>query len=58
MTGGFTGYENIATTETLTINNGADSWIEVGSLPVPMRGLRGVSFDNKIIMTGLGSLLL
>ena len=59
MTGGFNfpGYENIATTETLTINNGADTWVEVGSLPVPMRELRGVSFDNKIIVTGLGSLL-
>ena len=58
MTGGYTGYENIATTETLTINNGADSWIEVGSLPVPMRGLRGVSFNNKIIMTGKEGLIL
>ena len=56
MTGGYTGYENISTTETLA--HGDDTWVEVGSLPVPMRALRGVSFDNKIIVTGLGSLLL
>jgi len=56
VTGGYAGSENLATTETLA--DGNDAWIEVGSLPVPMRGLRGVSFDNKIIMTGLGSLLL
>ena len=56
MTGGYTGSENTATTETLA--HGDDAWVKVGSLPVPMRGLKGVSFDNKIIMTGLGSLLL
>ena len=60
MTGGFNfpGYENIATTETLTINNGADTWVEVGSLPVPMRVLKGVSFNNKIIMTGMENFIL
>ena len=56
MTGGYTGSENTATTETLA--HGDDAWVKVGSLPVPMRELRGVSFDNKIIVTGLGSLLL
>ena len=55
MTGGYNSGET-ATTETL--KTGTDAWTEVGSLPVPMRGLRGVSFDNKIIVTGLGSLLL
>ena len=58
MTGGWTGSENIATTETLTINNGADTWVEVGSLPVPMRVLKGVSFNNKIIMTGMENFIL
>ena len=56
MTGGYAGSENLATTETLA--HGDDAWIEVGSLPVPMRGLRGVSFNNKIIMTGKEGLIL
>ena len=50
MTGGYNSAGETATTETL--KTGTDAWTEVGNLPVPMRGLRGVSFNNKIIMTG------
>ena len=56
MTGGYNSAGETATTETL--QTGTDAWIEVGSLPVPMRGLRGVSFNNKIIMTGKEGLIL
>ena len=37
-------------TEILT--EGSQSWRIVGPLPVAVHGLRGVSFDNRIIMTG------
>ena len=56
MTGGYNSAVETATTETL--KTGTDAWTEVGSLPVPMRGLRGVSFNNKIIMTGKEGLIL
>ena len=56
MTGGSISAGETATTETL--KTGTDAWTEVGSLPVPMRGLRGVSFNNKIFMTGKKGLIL
>ena len=40
----------MSSTETLISGDG--SWTDVGNLPVPMFGLRGVSFQNQIIVTG------
>ena len=54
------GYVNLnylfSSTEILT--EGSSRWIEVGSLPSGMWGLRGVSLDNRIIMTGIITTLL
>ena len=53
VTGGYAvydGYYRLKSTEILVKESSA--WIEVGDLPVPIDGLRGVSFNNKIIMTG------
>ena len=57
MTGGYTtGYDNVLTTEIFTSDE--NSWRQVGDLPtVPIDGLRGVSFNNNIIMTGIIVLL-
>ena len=52
VTGGKTSSGNIASTEVLV--HGDSSWSYVGDLPVPTRGLRGVSVNNKVIMTGTG----
>ena len=42
---------HLASTEILI--SGSDVWTQVGNLPTgPILGLRGVSFNNKIIMTG------
>ena len=40
----------ISSTEILT--EGSSRWNEVGPLPSGVWGLRGVSLDNRIIMTG------
>ena len=32
--------------------DGASAWTTVGELPVAVPGIRGVSLDNKILMTG------
>ena len=52
MTGGLSGSNtHLASTEILI--SGSDVWTQVGNLPTgPILGLRGVSFNNKIIMTG------
>ena len=51
MTGGWTGSARLASTEILI--SGSDAWTQVGDLPTgPIFALRGVSFNNKIIMTG------
>ena len=51
VTGGYNDYGNEeASTEILT--EGSSSWTDVGPLPVPLWGLRGVSINNTIIMTG------
>merc|ERR1712227_956444 len=51
VTGGYTGSNYLLSTEILT--SGENSWRQVGDLPtVPIKGLRGVSFNNNIIMTG------
>ena len=48
--GGTADPPNLASTETLI--DGASAWITVGSLPAAMGALRGVSLNNKILMTG------
>ena len=51
VAGGFTGFNSLVSTEIHVI--GSSSWVEVGDLPtVPIRGLRGASINNNIIMTG------
>ena len=51
VTGGSTGGNNLMSTEVLVA--GSSSSRQVGDLPtVPIMGLRGISFNNNIIMTG------
>ena len=40
----------LSSTETLV--DGEQNWLEVGQLPVAMRGLRAVSLYNDIFITG------
>ena len=40
----------LSSTETLV--EGSEAWTEVGELPVAIIGLRGVSLNNNIFMTG------
>ena len=50
VTGGY-GSTYLASTEILI--SGSDTWTQVGDLPTgPITALRGVSLNNKIIMTG------
>ena len=52
MTGGVYGsFHQLSSTETLVV--GEISWTDVGDLPVPLFGMRGVSFQNKVFVTGL-----
>ena len=54
VTGGYNGlWVTVSTTEILV--TGSDSWKEVGNLPVPMLSPKGVSIENKVIMTGGGA---
>ena len=46
--GGWLGW--LDTTEILV--EGDSSWTTVGSLPKAVQGIRGVSLNNRIIMTG------
>ena len=50
VTGGRTGSNFLSSTETL--EEGAGSWTPAGVLPVALFGLRGVSLNNNIFMTG------
>ena len=51
VTGGWSGSTRLASTEILIF--GSDAWTQVGDLATgPIYALRGVSFNNKIIMTG------
>ena len=51
VTGGWdSSYNDLSSTEILT--EGSQSWKVVGPLPYAVRGLRGVSYNNRIIMTG------
>merc|ERR1711913_177554 len=43
-------YSLTASTEVLT--SGADTWVLSTPLPSPRKGLRGVTVDNNIFMTG------
>ena len=40
----------VSSTEVLV--EGTTAWMSAGELPVAMNGLRGVSFDNNIFVTG------
>jgi len=55
VAGGYSGSgQHLVSTEILV--SGSSAWLKVGDLPtVPIMGLRGVSFNNKIIMTGGGN---
>ena len=50
MTGGYNYPDKLSSTETLV--DGAEAWTFAGELPVAMDGLRGVSLNNNIFMTG------
>ena len=50
VTGGWSGVIDLLSTEIL--RSGDSAWTDVGSLPSPMSALSGVSWQNKIIMTG------
>ena len=50
MTGGYNYPDKLSSTETLV--DGAEAWTFAGELPVAMLGLRGVSLNNDIFMTG------
>ena len=50
VTGGTDGGYERSYTEILT--EGSPSWKDVGQLPDATYGLKGVSLDNRIIMTG------
>ena len=50
MTGGYDDtYNNLKTTEIMS--SGGD-WKYVGELSSPRKGLRGITVDNKLFMTG------
>ena len=50
VTGGWGTSTKLSSTEILT--EGSQSWRIVGPLPYSVDGLRGVSLNNRIIMTG------
>ena len=50
VTGGWDNPNYLSSTEILT--EGSQSWRIVGPLPNAVSGLRGVSINNRIIMTG------
>lgn len=50
VTGGANNVGELSSTEILI--SGSKSWQRVGDLPGPANGIRGVSFNNKIIMMG------
>ena len=56
MTGGVEDYDLntnvLTTTEILEIGKKTKNWKQVGHLPNALQGLRGVSLNNKIFMTG------
>jgi len=50
VTGGWSGVIDLLSTEIL--RSGDSAWTDAGNLPSPMSALSGVSWQNKIIMTG------
>ena len=50
VTGGYSYFGELSSTEIL--KDGDSSWTTVGNLPKAVEGIRGVSFNNRIIMTG------
>ena len=56
MTGGLEDFgidaNMLTTTEKLEIGKKTKKWKQVGHLPNALQGLRGVSLNNKIFMTG------
>ena len=50
VTGGWDGSNRLSSTEILV--QGGGEWTSAGELPVAMGGLRGLSFNNNIFMTG------
>ena len=50
VTGGWSGSTWLSSTETLI--KGGSSWTVVGELPRAVEGLRAVSIDNTIVVTG------
>ena len=51
VTGGWTGSDNLDSTETLASDEG--SWATSGAkLPRPMRGLRAASIDDRVLIFG------
>ena len=52
MTGGYTGDRRLASTEILARRDEGARWTEAGALPVASTGLRAVSLQNKILVTG------
>ena len=52
MTGGYTGGRRLASTEILARRDEGARWTEAGALPVASTGLRAVSLQNKILVTG------
>ena len=53
VAGGFSDTENGILSSTEVFVEGAMSWTLVGSLPFGLSGLRGVTWQNGILMTGL-----
>ena len=52
VTGGYTGDRRLASTEILARRDEGARWTEAGALPVASTGLRAVSLQNKILVTG------
>ena len=44
------GYDRLSSTEVLV--DGTTAWMSAGELPVAMYGLKAVSLNNKIFITG------
>ena len=53
MTGGRDVNETIALDLTELLNEGGDSWKLTGNLPVALYSIKGVSFQNRILMIGI-----
>ena len=51
VTGGYN-YDDKYLSSTEVLKDGDSSWTTVGNLPKAVNGIRGVSFNNRIFMTG------